>query len=400
MHSKPRLTLLLLGFVAAACGGGQVAAPPATVSPSAASPSAAAASDPPTAATPAPASPGATAGQPSPSAAASASARPPHTARTPIPRPSFAPPRTVEEAIPKPRTIEPVALVDVELEALVAADDALYGLRRVGDIDNPTPQDYVEIHRIDPATNRATRVARMDRAISTFAVGFGSIWGTNYDGGRVDRHDLASGELVAEIRTGPGPDGITVHDGSVWVVNHGADWLSRIDPESGEATQIRLGTAGRAMAGVVPAWDLIWVTGPFARALLGIDPSTDELVKTVPVPMYPCSVGYVVDRLWVGACGGTEGLPQYPNEAAGAVVERDADAGAGLEGIWCMTEVGGQLWAMVDPTIYVALDPETLAPSDAISVEPDTCGMTEAFGAAWMVSGGQLARFDLEALSP
>ena len=46
------------------------------------------------------------------------------------------------------------------------------------------------------------------------------------------RIDTRSGEVVATLENVPTPGGIAVADAAVWVVNHRADMLSRIDPRT------------------------------------------------------------------------------------------------------------------------------------------------------------------------
>jgi DNA-binding beta-propeller fold protein YncE len=67
--------------------------------------------------------------------------------------------------------------------------------------------------------------------VFAIALGFGSVWATNYGSGTVTRLDATTGEPIGEpIRTGADPKGIAVGMGAVWVVNAGECSLSRIVP--------------------------------------------------------------------------------------------------------------------------------------------------------------------------
>jgi streptogramin lyase len=67
--------------------------------------------------------------------------------------------------------------------------------------------------------------------VFAIALGFGSLWATNYFAGTVTRIDAATGERIGEpIPTGADPKGIAVGMGAVWVANAGACTLTRIDP--------------------------------------------------------------------------------------------------------------------------------------------------------------------------
>jgi streptogramin lyase len=67
--------------------------------------------------------------------------------------------------------------------------------------------------------------------VFAIALGFGSVWATNYGSDTVTRLDAASGEPIGEpIPTGADPKGIAVGLGAVWVANAGECTLSRIAP--------------------------------------------------------------------------------------------------------------------------------------------------------------------------
>jgi hypothetical protein len=68
-------------------------------------------------------------------------------------------------------------------------------------------------------------------SVFAIALGFGSVWATNYGSDTVTRVDAASGERIGKaIRTGADPKGIAVGMGAVWVANAGDCTLSRIVP--------------------------------------------------------------------------------------------------------------------------------------------------------------------------
>ena len=67
--------------------------------------------------------------------------------------------------------------------------------------------------------------------VFAIALGFGSVWATNYGSDTVTRLDASSGEPIGEpIPTGADPKGIAVGMGAVWVANAGECTLSRIAP--------------------------------------------------------------------------------------------------------------------------------------------------------------------------
>lgn len=67
--------------------------------------------------------------------------------------------------------------------------------------------------------------------VFAIALGFGSVWATNYARDAVTRIDAATGRRVGRpIRTGPDPKGVVAGAGAVWVANAGACAVTRIDP--------------------------------------------------------------------------------------------------------------------------------------------------------------------------
>jgi YVTN family beta-propeller protein len=161
---------------------------------------------------------------------------------------------------------------------------------------------------------------------ATFA--FGSLWTANHHDDTVSRIDPASGKTLAAIPVGNGPGEVTAGFGSIWVTDYFEDGVDRIDPKSNMAIHIALGThpgggstSCRAIAGFGLIWvadagdvvlvspetnqvagaihlmdhaggefypcvsqradGLIWTHGPNAH-LLGIDPRTRKVVKTLP----------------------------------------------------------------------------------------------------------------------
>src|SRR6266508_5474251 len=82
---------------------------------------------------------------------------------------------------------------------------------------------------VDPLTNEATEVVNVGHDVG-LAVGFGSLWLTDFDRNLVERRDPVSGAVVAEIEVGTNPGHAVVTDDAVWIANHRAGTVSRIDP--------------------------------------------------------------------------------------------------------------------------------------------------------------------------
>jgi streptogramin lyase len=65
---------------------------------------------------------------------------------------------------------------------------------------------------------------------------FGGLWVTVFGRSRLLHLDPATGEVVASIRTGAGPEGVAGGFGSVWLVVQDAGGLLRIDPATDAVT--------------------------------------------------------------------------------------------------------------------------------------------------------------------
>jgi streptogramin lyase len=68
-------------------------------------------------------------------------------------------------------------------------------------------------------------------SVFAIALGFGSVWATNYGSDTVTRVDATSGAQIGKsIPTGADPKGIAVGMGALWVANAGECTLTRIAP--------------------------------------------------------------------------------------------------------------------------------------------------------------------------
>src|SRR6266511_2769626 len=160
--------------------------------------------------------------------------------------------------------------------------------------------------------------------------------------------------LVRKVALSHPVDGVAVaDDGGVWIVHHGR--LSRVDPRTllinafvAERWQV---TAVAAGAGAV------WASA--GRELLRVDPRTAEVVarRAVPPGTAPVAAPGVAAGVWAVCCGADRTLgrprltridPDSNRVVATIPLPGPADAvGAGLVGVWVRSP-GGPIWE-VDP---------------------------------------------------
>jgi YVTN family beta-propeller protein len=107
-----------------------------------------------------------------------------------------------------------------QLGVIPAAVKVGYGAVWVGLPDPNRP--VLALWRVDPRTVRVTQTITLGRqnnylASMDVALGAGSVWVTNYDEGTLMRVDPNSLDVIAKIKIGGHPYGITVGAGRVWV---------------------------------------------------------------------------------------------------------------------------------------------------------------------------------------
>jgi len=163
------------------------------------------------------------------------------------------------------------------------------------------------VARIDPKTNRlAGRPVRTGASPQSLAVGGGSLWVANHDARTVTRIDQASGKVVADIPVPSEPHRVAYGAGAAWVGNWHDNSVSRIDPETnrvvGSPIPIGLHHAGNLVAGAGG----VWVTSDYrvdAAAedvvVVRIDPQTNRAVETIAVGGHPIDVAATGGAVWV-----------------------------------------------------------------------------------------------------
>jgi virginiamycin B lyase len=81
----------------------------------------------------------------------------------------------------------------------------------------PASSGYGVLTKIDPRTNRSTKVVTGFRAPIGLALGLGSLWVADLDAKAIDRVDARRGNLDARLTVGRQPIRLGVGFGSVWV---------------------------------------------------------------------------------------------------------------------------------------------------------------------------------------
>jgi YVTN family beta-propeller protein len=163
------------------------------------------------------------------------------------------------------------------------------------------------VSRIDPQTNRlAGRPVRTGASPQSLAVGDGSLWVANHDARTVTRIDQASGKVVADIPVPSEPHRVAYGAGAAWVGNWHDNSVSRIDPETnrvvGSPIPIGFHHAGNLVVGAGSVWvtsDYRVDAAPEDVVVVGIDPQTNRAVETIAVGGHPIDVASTKGAVWV-----------------------------------------------------------------------------------------------------
>ena len=160
--------------------------------------------------------------------------------------------------------------------------------------------------KLDPVTQQVQARIGVPRP-SRLAAGDGAVWAISLPDdapdGRVVAIDPRSEQVVAEVEVGSQPMAITVGEGSVWVVDEGAQRLQRIDP--GRNALVASIPVGFLPTGVAVSTGSVWVVslsapGVDGPALSRIDPTTNTNLGSISIGHgAPTGVAVAAGSLWV-----------------------------------------------------------------------------------------------------
>jgi YVTN family beta-propeller protein len=160
--------------------------------------------------------------------------------------------------------------------------------------------------RLDPSTGRVVAVVRTGTWPAALAAGHGGIWAVNtapfFKRGTLVRIDTATNRLDGwPVPLGPGPSGVAVGAGSVWVGDAIEGTVRRIDPRQRRTVAtIRVGGEPHAL---VFAAGSLWVTNADGGTVSRIDPAANRVSTTIRVGRNPYGIAAGARSLWVANLG-------------------------------------------------------------------------------------------------
>jgi YVTN family beta-propeller protein len=152
--------------------------------------------------------------------------------------------------------------------------------------------------RVDVGTASPTgSPLALDGHPTAMDAGGGGLWVADHAAGSVARLDPNSGETRATIPIGDGIGDVEVWEGSVWVTDFATGTVVRIDAAEEEiSARIPAGdTPARLAAGPTG----LWVTDRRAGTVLRIDPDENRVVERVPVGIDPLHIAIGARSVWV-----------------------------------------------------------------------------------------------------
>lgn len=132
----------------------------------------------------------------------------------------------------------------------------------------------------------------------------------------------------------------------------------------------------------------IWITAFDGNELNEVDPATNEVIRTYPVPGGPCGIVERDDTLWIET---QHTLVTFDPER-GEVIDRTRIPG----GIFGVTSTPSGLWGMApEATQVVQIDPQSKRVVARVDIEGPLGGLAVDGDQIWTVSGrSELVRID------
>jgi streptogramin lyase len=264
-----------------------------------------------------------------------------------------------------------------------ANDHAVAG----GSIYLGSPQGLM---RIDPQSNQASIV---DHDPGSALSGLqDTLWRAAWATGDIYRYDAVSAERTLETKASL-PVGIYASDDAVWVAEHEAGDVVRLDPQTGTLigrTQLVPAVDCCGPSGVQPAGDALWSTVPLAKKVFKLDSVDGKVLAEIDLPHHPGPrARFAVGSIWVrGATDFEDDVPEpglcYRIDSATAKVTElfvDEDA-------WIPVEINGELWFPAGDDL-INVDPETGRTIRSVPLNVEgfaATDMFEAFGSIWVTA--------------
>jgi YVTN family beta-propeller protein len=249
------------------------------------------------------------------------------------------------------------------------------------------------LSRISPTTNTVLGVLPIDfsntQGAQAIGSGEGSLWVTATDSdansnslpGVVKRVDPASGVTLATIAVGKEPYDIDVSAGAVWVANYDDNSVMRIDPATNQVVAtVPIPYANGVTVGLGAVW-VVSTNGMVTR----IDPATNQILATIPTQATGAFIATGNGAVWVtnpGTEGQADGSLSRIDPATNQVVARTAVGSNPQE----LAVSGTNVWiGMFGEATVVRVSATTNAVLNRVAVSANVYAITVTSGVVWAV---------------
>ena len=242
---------------------------------------------------------------------------------------------------------------------------------------------------VNTASGRLVAATPLNGAPEAVSSGAGSVWVADA-GGSVRRIDPGSGAAVDQILVGGEPGSIVSGGGAIWVASTVGATVTRIDPTTESVTQT-IPLPGANPGAIAYGAGGLWVADSVARELFEIDPATGSLERTLPLDLQPSAIAATGQAIWVA--GYNNATVEKLTPASGRVIAR-VHVG---DGPVALAFQAGALWVAnsLDATVS-RVDPLTLAVTSTIPVGSGPDALAAAAGSVWVANqySGTVSRID------
>jgi YVTN family beta-propeller protein len=256
------------------------------------------------------------------------------------------------------------------------------------------------IVRIDPKTNQVVGdPIEPSIQFEDIAYGDGALWVTTVASGdlgapsdidAVSRIDPQSGDVVATIKVSRGPMSVAFTPEAVWVVNFGqsGDTVIRIDPQTNQLSSDPIQT-GRAPLSLAVGEGSVWVANHDAHTVTRIDSATNQVVANITVPSEPHRVAFGEGAVWVANwhINSVSRIDPQTNQVVGEPIPIGFHAGnmvAGLGSVWVTSDYRAPMDAAPEDVVLVRIDPQTNQAVETIPLGGHPIDVEIAGGAVWV----------------
>ena len=239
---------------------------------------------------------------------------------------------------------------------------------------SPAPALPTQTSLVPPHVVATVKVGRMPVGLT---VGEGAVWTANANDRTVSRIDPATNRVVAVINVAEVPEAIAAGDGAVWLPQMTANIVVRIDPATNRV--VAAIEAGDDALGIAAGPHGVWVTDQHHGTVSRIDPATNRVVAVIRTPdQATWTVADGPYGVWVT---GDRGIYRIDPSRNTVVATVNSGGGQVIEG-------DGSVWATTNGGV-LRIDPATdrLANTIVLPNNDVPAALVVGLGGVWVTHG-------------